>query len=78
MFAAAKLQVIACINDARKTKLAFISLNICTQLCCINGLWQMRTASGVIYECVDDMTYVEKIVCLQLCKYLCLTLENDG
>lgn len=42
--AAAKSGVIACINDAWETKLAFISLTICTQLCCMDGIWWTITA----------------------------------
>lgn len=59
---AAKLGVIACINDAWETKLAFISLTICTQLCCIDESLANESDppffwSGLIYGtvCCGDM-----------------------
>lgn len=65
---AAKLGVIACINDAWETKLAFISLTICTQLCCIDESLANESDppffwSGLIYGtvCCGDMQRKKKL-----------------
>lgn len=49
--AAAKLGVTACINDAWETKLAFIFLAICTQLCYVYG-WSLPNENDPFLQSV--------------------------